>query len=604
MKRLLLILLVVLLLAGCTAKEEPNIPAETEPSVAVTEPVSIYMANSSVEQQTAGAVKSYVPEGDNYIGMAAMNGDVVLVSDLTKLTLMDGETGQLGSSIKVGETISCEGTDFTASDKGVSFYRADGLELVFLNTGLQQEAKVEIPEGISGRPCVSHTNQEVYYCKDKEVRALHMQTGISRMVKSQVCQSIELVASHLDGTMLACKVTEETGEVSMLYIDSATGQTLDDANQLEALQTGDKEFLVRRKEGGLVDQYIFGQLDGTHQTLNMDLPLTAVFQMGGGYCWNMEDGALVMDFYDFTTGTHSAQVRMVGVSEPIAVSADSKYIWVLAKESGKDMLYRWDVSMSPTGNTHSYLAPLYTRENPDVQGLEQCAQRALELKEKYGLNVLVGQDALTVTGGYELLDEFQVPVLSAMMDELENVLLTFPEKFLKKSLAKGELYVSLVREIPGGKEMVQFYEDSNAYVVLSASANIRENFLHGVAYVIDSHVLGNSRDYDNWKKLNPDEFDYDYSYYVYEKHADSKYLTNEKRAFADAYAMTFPHEDRCRLFVYAMTEGNEDCFQSKTMQSKLKRMCQGIREAYGYEKNGKTYLWEQYLKTSLANSNG
>ena len=603
MKRLVWVLLAVLLLAGCTATKELTAPTETEATVPPTEPVSIYMANSSVEQQTGGAVKAYVPEGNGYIGMAVMNGNVVLVSDLTKLTLMDAETGVLGASVKVGETISCESTDFTVSDKGISFYREDGLELVFLNAGLQQEAKVEIPEGITGHPCVSHTNQEVYYCKDKEVRALHMQTGISRIVKSQICESIELVASHLDGTMLACRVIDEQGVESMVYMDSATGQTLDDVSRLTDLQTSANQYLVRRDEG-LVEQYIFGQVGATPQTLNLDLSLTAVFQRNGGYCWKMEDGALVMDYYDFTTGTHSAQVRMVGVSEPIAVSADSKYIWILAREGSKDMLYRWDVSMSPTGKAHSYLAPLYTRENPDTQGLEQCAQRALELKEKYGVNVLVGKDALAVTGGYELVDEFQVIVLTKMMDELETVLGSFPEKFLQKSLAKGELYVSLVREIPGGKEMVQFYDNSNSYVVLTAADAFRENLLHGIAYMIDSHVLGNSRDYDTWKNLNPDGFDYDYSYYVYEKHADSKYLTNEKRAFADAYAMTFPHEDRCRLFVYAMGEDNAEYFQTKTMQSKLKRMCQGIREAYGYEKNGKTYPWEQYLKTSLANSNG
>ena len=52
-----------------------------------------------------------------------------------------------------------------------------------------------------------------------------------------------------------------------------------------------------------------------------------------------------------------------------------------------------------------------------------------------------------------------------------------------------------------------------------------------------------------------------------------------------------------------MTEGNESMFQTKTMQAKLKRMCQGIREAYNYEKNGKTYQWEQYLNTSLAKKN-
>ena len=602
MKRLVLIMLLVLLLTGCGPKTE-IFPQATEPAEAATEPVSLYIANSSVEQQTSGAVRVYVPESGNYIGMATLDGKVVLVSDLSELTLIDAETGSLGASIKVGETISCEDTDFTASEDGISYYRDDGRELVFLNTALKQEAKVDIPEGISGHPSVSHANQEVYYCKDKEVRALHLQTGISRLVKSQVCQSIELVASHLDGTMLACRVINEQGAENMLYLDSATGQTLDDVSRLTDIQTGATEYLVSRTEG-IVDQQIFGSLDGEAQVLTVEEPVTAVFPLNGAYRWYMDEGTLVMDYYDFATGTHSAQVRMVGVGEPIAVAADSKYIWFLAMEGETEMLYRWDVSASPTGNAHNYIIPLYTRSEPNVQGLQQCAQRAMELKEKYGLYVHVGEEALEVTGGYELVSEYLVPSMSAMMDRIEVLLSQFPSGFWEESLAKGDLHISLVRSIAGNKEMVQFYENSDAYVLLQASENIEDNFLHGVAYIIDSHVLGNSRDYDTWKKLNPEEFDYDYHYYNYHKYGDSEYLSDENRYFADAYAMTFPHEDRCRLFVHAMLDGNEEIFKTDAMQAKLKRMCQGIRESYGYEKDGNTYQWERYLNESLANSRG
>ena len=597
MKRLLVIVLAVLLLAGCGAQGQ--LPGQTEPVEESSKSVSIYIANSSVEQQTNGAVKAYVPEDANYIGMATMAGKVVLASDLTKLTLVDAETGEVGTSIKVGETISCQETDFTASEHGISFYRDEGQELVFLNTSLEQEAKVEIPEGISGHPCVSHTNQEVYYCKDKEVRALHMQTGISRLVKSQVCQSIELVASHLDGTMLACRVIDEQGRASMLYMDSATGQTLDDVSQLTDIQTGVREYLVSRTEG-VTNQQIFGTLDQDAWVFTAPEHLTAAFQLNGGYRWYMEDGALTMDFYDFTTGTHSAHVRMVGVAEPISIAADSRYIWILALEGQKAMLYRWDVSASSTGNGYSYIEPLYTRSNPDTKGLQQCAQRAVELKDKYGIHVHVGEDALTVDNDYELTDEYLVPALTAMMDRIEKLLARFPEGFMDESLAKGEMHLSLVRDIAGNQDMVQFYKNGDAYIILEISDGIEDRFLHGLAYVIDSHVLGNSRDFDNWKKLNPSDFDYDYNYYFYESHGESSYLSGDERAFVDTYSMTFPHEDRCRLFVAAMQEGNEELFTSSVMQAKLKRMCQGIREAYGYERSSETYAWEQYLEESLA----
>ena len=222
------------------------------------------------------------------------------------------------------------------------------------------------------------------------------------------------------------------------------------------------------------------------------------------------------------------------------------------------------------------------------------------MKEKYGINVHIGEDALKVDDGYELVDEYLVPPISAMLDRIEVQLAKFPEGFLNDSLVRGEMHISLVRSIAGDKEMVQFYENGDAYVVLELSENIENNLLHGIAYVVDSHVLGNSRDYDDWKKLNPEDFDYDYHYYAYKNHEGSEYLTGETRAFADAYGMTFPHEDRCRMFVYAMMEGNEERFASPLMQAKLKRMCQGIREAYGYERSSEIYTWEQYLEKPLA----
>lgn len=601
MKRVLLLILVVLLLAGCGAQEP--VPEVTEPPVTATEPVSIYLENSSVEQQTGGAVKVYVPEKDNYIGMAAMNGNIVLVSDLTRLTLVNGQTGELGTSIKVGDSISCDGTDFTASEHGVSYYRSGGQELVFLNTLLQQESTVEIPADLSGKPCVSHTNQEVYYCSGKEVRALHMQTGISRLVKEQACQSIELVDSHLDGTMLACKVIAEDGSEQMFYLDSATGQTLDNVSQLVSLQTGKDKYLATRIEGGMVEQMVFGTVGETPQTLTLEEEPIAAFDLNGAYTWRVEEGTLVVDFYDLQTGTHSGHIQMVGAGEPISIVSDASYIWILAKEGNKHLLYRWDVTLSPTGNEHSYIEPLYTRENPNTKGLEQCAQRAQELQDKYGIHISVGEAALEVNGNYELTDEFQPIVLTAMMDALEEGLAMFPDGFLQESLAKGQMHISLVRSIGGNKEMVQFYEGGDSYVVLVPSEKLLDNFIHGVCYVIDSHVLGNSRDYDTWTKLNPWSFDYDYNYYEYDSHWDSDLLSPGNRYFVDAYAMTFPHEDRCRTFVYAMLDGNGDYFATQAMQAKLKRICQGIRESYGLEKNGLTYRWEQYLNTSLAYKN-
>ena len=52
-----------------------------------------------------------------------------------------------------------------------------------------------------------------------------------------------------------------------------------------------------------------------------------------------------------------------------------------------------------------------------------------------------------------------------------------------------------------------------------------------------------------------------------------------------------------------MAEENAGVFASETMQKKLRRMCEGIREAYGLEKVKEIFPWEQYLHRPLVPEN-
>ena len=72
-------------------------------------------------------------------------------------------------------------------------------------------------------------------------------------------------------------------------------------------------------------------------------------------------------------------------------------------------------------------------------------------------------------------------------------------------------------------------------------------------------------------------------------------LTGPDRVFIDNYAMTFPAEDRARIFECACTPGNEEDFASPILQAKLQRICTGIRQAFDLEDVPERFLWEQYL---------
>lgn len=587
MKRVLAFLLAVLL-TGCAAggnKEE-----ETAPVAEFTKPESLYVEGSSIEQQTSGAVKMYNLE-EPCIGIAAADGNVVLVTELSKLILMDAETGVLGTSVKAGERISTQTPDFSASSKGITYYREEGRELVFLSAALRQEHTVEIPEGISGRPCVSRVNEEVYYGKDNGIYAQHLQTGQIRLLFSGDYESAALQAGHLDGTVLSCAVKDAEGTETILYLDAASGEILADSDWLLSLQTDGDSYLLRRKDG-IVEQRIYGTLGGENHILNLEQPVIMLTQLHGGCRYSVVNGALEVDFYDLASGTQSSHIRLEGVAEePVSVAADEKYLWILTQTQ----LYRWDVAKSAAGEKESILETLYTGENPDGKGLEQCAQRAQELSEQYGIYVTVGEEAALMGGGYTITPEHQVGALMQMLAELETVLQQLPEDFLSESLGTGDIHIGFVRAISGNRDMVQYYQDGEAYILVAAAENIRLNILQGLSYIIDSHVLGESWVYEDWKTLNPEDFDYDYHYYSYQDHIDSVYLTDESRAFVDAYAMTFPHEDRSLLLAYAMMEGNARYFATDTMQAKLALVCEGIRDAYGYWWSDEPFLWEQYL---------
>ena len=108
---------------------------------------------------------------------------------------------------------------------------------------------------------------------------------------------------------------------------------------------------------------------------------------------------------------------------------------------------------------------------------------------------------------------------------------------------------------------------------------------------METVVLTESTAYDRWNNLNPEGFSYDSNYH----RVDSQWLRRGQEYFIDAYAMSYPKEDRARLFEYAMTSGHEELFRSPHLQSKLKQMCTGIREAFDLEYWPEPLLWEQYL---------
>lgn len=594
MKRMIVFALAAIFLAGCTPKLpdiKPTDPVPTVPAQQIDPSVS-----NQIAQQTGGAVHvSALPQG-RYFAVYPMGNNVLAVG--TDVLAVLPETKE-EAPITYQTEILMEQAPVDTAATGVAYYRADTRQVIVLNPQLQKVAQLQLPEDMTGAPVISLARKEVYYANSKELRALHMDTGISRLLRQQNGTEYVLQEACFDGTVLACR---EAGEVSsrVTYISAETGQTVAFGDGVLKMATYGKQFCAYVLDGS-VHQLVFGTDVRNAACLLLAQPDNAapVLAMNGVVGYGETADRLNLSFYNLNIGKCTAKTALSATDAPVSVCSNGAYVWVLAQNStaNSQLLYRWDIAKSKTEDSMIYTGKFFTPGNPDAEGLEQCRQKADSLEAKYHVELAFWTDAVQYAGSYAVVPEHHPQILTEMLEQLEVAFARFPENFFRQTLDGDKMKISLVRSIDGGNEAVQFRSKGDYRIILSSGGNIIKDFYQCVAYSIDSHVLGNSRDYDNWNKLNPEGFSYTYGE---ELPNLPQYLEGENRAFTDRMAMDDPCEDRSRIFCNAMLEGNGTMFRSKTMQAKLLQLCKGIREAYGLEKSAQTYAWEQYLETSLA----
>lgn len=597
MKRLCLLLLAALLLVGCGRRAPATDNMET--STQAEETTGLYVPDSVAEQQTAGAVRMYALNNDAYFGMTGIGANL-LVMGQKGLTVLAGDKAEVIATLETGDVTAVSVID-TAST-GMAYYLTATRQVVVLNPQLQRVTEVVLPEGIVGQPVICLAKNEVYYAIGSEVRALNLSTGISRLIRQQAAASRMLLGAYFDGAVLLCQFTDEAGSAYMEYISTETGQPLTKGTGISNLQTSGAEYFVTWQDG-TVRQQVFGTRGGeSYCFLAPSLPQdktagrAAIMPMGGVVDYVETENGLELTYYDLKAGKRTAQVTIPQTKSPSKIYSDGTYIWMLTTDE-TSTLYRWDITKAPVEDETVYVGTLYTAQNPDTQGLTDCRTYADEYQKKYGVKVLFWEDAVKHNGGYTLVAEHKPQIVMDFLNQVEPVLAQFPERFLQKTVEKGWIQIALVQSIDADKDWVQFWEDGDCWVLISVKADPVKALIQGMAYAIDSHILGNSRDFDNWNQLNPEGFAYTYGA---QAESDPAYLEGETRAFAEEISMTYPHEDRCKIFYHAMLPDNAQMFASPAMKAKLLRVCTGIREAYDLEKKTVSYVWEQYLDTSLA----
>lgn len=612
MKRWLTCVLILLLaLSGCTGDRTTEPTGQTAESLPPAK--GIYDPQSAVEQQTGGAVRAYPLGIQDCDGMVFMGKDILVFSGAktgkTTLTRFSGADCVQKASVTLTAAVDLQ--KVRTSETQLCYYDLAGKCIVFLNQELSETRRIMLPEEMVGTPVLGQDLSTVFYCTESQIRALDMDTGISRLIRQQTRQQ-SLRQSILKDTVLLCDIMEEGKEVSTEFFAVKDGAFLGRTSALADIHTGQESFYLYRKEGSLQEN-LFGELDGQVRCLWPQDEEASLFAVSGKD-WVVtafeNDEQAKLELYHLTDAKRKASVALTGLQNigSFQTDATGTYIWFRAYDPQKqtDGLYRWDFQSNFVTDEKVYAGYRYTREDPDIEGLQQCKDRADALSGKYSITITVGEDVLQPAGGI-LVTEYQVPVIRQGLDVLESALDRFPEGFLKTLDKNIPLQISMVRQVESGAQNpvdaatgTLFWADGKAHIVLVLGEAAEQTLYRELCHVLDTFIIGNSIAYDIWDTLNPQGFQYDGSYQQYQNRGESQFLTGEMRAFIDSFAMTYAAEDRGLIFAYAMMEGNEDCFASVSMQQKLRQMGIGIREAFGLKKDTRSFPWEQYLKEPLA----
>lgn len=610
MARCLGVLLVLaLLLCGC-AGQSVETPASTGSSVGpdLSAPTGLYVPQSAVELNTNGAVRSFRLEDIEYFDCAVVGEELILMhvsEGVGMFTLYGGETLEKIQSVTLGANVAPTRAQMQINDQGIGYFDSQAKAVVFLNHDFVEIGRMYLPQEITGGAWLTPDWKSVYFCTEKGIQTMDMQTGISRLLLEQKAFSQEITGGFGNGEFLRYVLEITEGQKETILIDAKTGMAMQKGAYLGDLITQDQQYFLPQVVRG-VRQLRFGD-EQTHQVFwpaEVTAEPVMLFANNAMMMVETADQQTNLTYYNLENGKHFADVTLEGVTEVWGIRGDGKGgVWLFVRDTENvQWLYHWNCAKSRVMDPEQYSEPLYSLETPNTEGLAQVAQNAKELGNKFGIEILTWQDAVATAPADQFYTaEHMTQIYDYYLPRLEQALSIFPEGMFEK--VADTLQIALVKEIAGEPawgtlaqtDCVQSWDGDTAVVAVTLTEDFEQNLYHGIYLALETRVLSKSSALYEWYVHNPSDFTYDNDYITNLNRWDTTYITGDSMYFIDLFSMSYAKEDRATIFEYACMPDNAEYFQTNAMQRKLNQICKGIREAYGLKKVDTTFLWEQYL---------
>lgn len=597
------LLALALLLCGCTG-EKTELPDDTTKTTISAQDITSTSLDSQGDNTEQTAVKSYPLDGIGYYDCFMFDDELVLLRQVSGEGFFSLYHG--GKTVALGQGVEPTLEQIQITEQGIGYFDSKNKAMVFLNTDLVEIGRMYLPEELEGNAWLSPDWKMVYYCTASGICAMDLQTGISRLLKEQTALHQEITGGFGNGTVLRHELEVTEGKKQIHLVDAGSGMALQEGEHLSELVTKEERYFLPQNPQG-VRQLRFGTGE-THQVL---WPAEAAAQP----YMLFENNAVVMaqnsenrtdlSYYDLETGKRTGSITMTNVTEVWGLCADGQEgLWLFGKSAdGTEKLYHWNAQMSPANDDAVYTAPWYTLEAPDAEGLAQSVKKATILSSKFGISILTWEDAAAAApADHVFTAEHSAQIYDFYLPKLEKLLSAIPKGFFAQTSGE-KLQFALVNKISGEpswggmpqSDVLQFWNDDVPVIALVLNEDLERSFYHGVYHLMETQILSKTTALYEWNKLNPSGFNYDNNYATNLGRGDSTYIDGEKRYFIDLFSMSYAKEDRARIFEYACMPGNEELFKSSVLQTKLQRICKGIRTAFGLSKEEDAFLWEQYL---------
>lgn len=253
--------------------------------------------------------------------------------------------------------------------------------------------------------------------------------------------------------------------------------------------------------------------------------------------------------------------------------------------------------------------------------LRALKEKADELESRYEVEIFIGDECADLLGGYAVYPLNDYQLVEEALNSLNEEMSRYPDKFFSQfeyGWCEG-LSIYLASELVGIEDGMldtaggfQTEKDSESIIVLDCNNTygMTSTFHHELSHAIEDKIMHveaeESKDIlkaEDWEAMNTHANMYTYSYensyneeydeaiYQYMYYSDGD-VSNT--CFVDSYAMSYPTEDRARIFESVMCDYYEvDFNKAPRIKAKLNYYADAIREAFdttGWEE----MPWEVY----------